>query len=206
MMLRIVAVLRLSSKRAEITREDTGSPVSMYVRTMSAKIWRFRRSWRAARVMTALYSTSYCRNAVKEPSTQVGRGVREQQSTGLLRVVDLRALQLIGVVDVQRLPLGVEVDGGDGCLAMAIAGLLGAAKGQMRLGPNGRRIDINDAGEQIARRAEGAIHVARINRCGKAIGHAISHIDGFVEAADGDHRYDRPKNLLLRDAHFGAAV
>jgi hypothetical protein len=38
MMFRIVAVLRDSSNRFEIAREDTGSPVSMYVRTKSAKI------------------------------------------------------------------------------------------------------------------------------------------------------------------------
>jgi hypothetical protein len=38
MMLRMVAVLRDSSKRLEMAREDTGSPVSMYVRTKSAKI------------------------------------------------------------------------------------------------------------------------------------------------------------------------
>src|SRR6266850_3466997 len=44
----MVAVLRVSSNRFEMAREDTGSPVSMYVRTISAKILRFRRSWRAA--------------------------------------------------------------------------------------------------------------------------------------------------------------
>jgi hypothetical protein len=43
-MLRIVAVLRISSERAEIARDETGSPLSMYVRTMSARIWRLRRS------------------------------------------------------------------------------------------------------------------------------------------------------------------
>ncbi len=56
MMLRIVAVLSVSSKRFEIAREDTGSPVSMYVRTISAIIWRFLRSWSAALLIAALYS------------------------------------------------------------------------------------------------------------------------------------------------------
>jgi len=56
MTLRIVAVLSDYSKPFEMTREDTGSPVSMYARTMSANIWRFRRSWRAEFLIAALYS------------------------------------------------------------------------------------------------------------------------------------------------------
>ena len=56
MMLRMVAVLKVSSKLLEIAREDTGSPVSMYVRTMSARIWRFRRSCSGAVFMAALCS------------------------------------------------------------------------------------------------------------------------------------------------------
>src|SRR5271155_1809929 len=54
--LRIVAVLNISSNRLEIAREDTGSPVSMYVRTISARIWRFRRSCSAGVLIPALYS------------------------------------------------------------------------------------------------------------------------------------------------------
>jgi hypothetical protein len=54
-MLRIVAVLSVSSKRAEIARDETGSPLSMYVRTISAKIWRLRRSWSAAVLIALLY-------------------------------------------------------------------------------------------------------------------------------------------------------
>src|SRR5712664_51356 len=57
-----------------------------------------------------------------------------------LRVVDLGALELIGVVDVQRLPLGVEVDGGDGGFAVAVAGFLGAAERQDSIGADGRCI------------------------------------------------------------------
>ena len=54
MMLRIVAVLSNSSKLLEMAREDTGSPVSIYVRTMPARIWRLRRSWSAAVLIAAL--------------------------------------------------------------------------------------------------------------------------------------------------------
>src|SRR6266446_8564973 len=52
-MLRIVAVLSVSSKRAEIARDETGSPLSMYVRTISAKIWRLRLSLSAADLIGA---------------------------------------------------------------------------------------------------------------------------------------------------------
>ncbi len=56
MTLRMVAVLSDSSKPFEMAREDTGSPVSMYVRTMSARIWQLRRSCSAGCLIAALYS------------------------------------------------------------------------------------------------------------------------------------------------------
>ena len=48
MTFRIVAGLSVSSNRFEIAREDTGSPVSMYIRTRSARTCRLRLSWIAA--------------------------------------------------------------------------------------------------------------------------------------------------------------
>jgi len=47
----------------------------------------------------------------------------------LLRAVDLRLLQFVGVIDVDGLPLGVEVDRADASLAMSIAGGLRATEG-----------------------------------------------------------------------------
>jgi hypothetical protein len=52
----MVAVLSVSSYLFEIARDDTGSPVSMYVRTRSARIWRFRRSCKAGFLIAALYA------------------------------------------------------------------------------------------------------------------------------------------------------
>jgi hypothetical protein len=43
-----------------------------------------------------------------------------------LVVIDLGALQFVGIVDVHRLPFGEKIDGGNGGFAMAVAGLLGA--------------------------------------------------------------------------------
>src|SRR6266436_1796749 len=54
MTLRIVAVLSDSSKPFEIAREDTGSPDSMYTRTMSARIWRTGRGCRGEGGIAAL--------------------------------------------------------------------------------------------------------------------------------------------------------
>ena len=51
------------------------------------------------------------------------------RSVLLLRVVDLGALELVGVIDVKRLPLGVEIDGRDSRFAVAVAGFLCAAEG-----------------------------------------------------------------------------
>src|SRR5437660_12048014 len=46
--------------------------------------------------------------------------------------VDLGALELVGIIDVDGLPVGEGFNGGDGGFAVAITGLLSAAKGQMR--------------------------------------------------------------------------
>src|SRR5713226_4764438 len=127
-------------------------------------------------------------------------------SSDLSGVVDLRALQLVGVIDVDGLPLGVEVDGRDGRFAMTVAGLLGATKRKMRFRADGGRIDVHNTGEEVAHGCEGAIHISRVNRRGQAVGHAIGDLDGLLEASDRNHRDYRAKNLLLRDAHLRMAI
>src|SRR5215471_21356147 len=94
-----------------------------------------------------------------------------------LSVVDLRALELVGIVDVNRLPLGKEIDGGDGGFAMPVAGLLGPAKRQMRFGTDRRCVNVDDSGVKIAGSLEGSVYVARVNRSGEPIGHTISYIN-----------------------------
>src|SRR5579862_2301015 len=47
----------------------------------------------------------------------------------LVFAVDLRLLQLVGIVDINCLPLRVEVDGSNPSLAVSVAGSLGAAEG-----------------------------------------------------------------------------
>ena len=67
-----------------------------------------------------------------------------------LIVIDLRALELVGIIDVHRLPLGEEIDRGDGRFAVAVAGLLRAAEGQVGLCANRRRVYVDNSGVQIA--------------------------------------------------------
>jgi hypothetical protein len=49
-------------------------------------------------------------------------------------LVNLRVLQLVGVVDIHRFPGGVEVQRSCAPFAVAVAGLFRCAEGQMDLG------------------------------------------------------------------------
>src|SRR2546428_11385326 len=64
-------------------------------------------------------------------------------------VVDLGALELVGIVDVDGLPLGKEIDGRNGGFAVAVAGLLRAAEGEVSLCADRRGVHINNSGVEI---------------------------------------------------------
>src|SRR6266700_4616465 len=76
-----------------------------------------------------------------------------------LIVVDLGALEPVGIVDIHGLPLGEKIDRGDGGFAVAVAGLLRTAEGQVGLRANGRRVHVDNSGVEIASGLEGAGHV-----------------------------------------------
>src|SRR5208337_4800009 len=77
----------------------------------------------------------------------------------LLRPVDLRLLQLVGVIHVHRLPLGIEVDGADAAFAVTVAGGLGAAEGKVNFRSDGWRIDVGDSRLKIADRSKRLVHI-----------------------------------------------
>src|SRR5579863_3233740 len=83
---------------------------------------------------------------------------REVQSSlrmtecGLVFPVDLGLLQLVGIIHVDRLPLGIEIDRADAAFAMAVAGCFGAAEGTMHFGADGRGVDVGDARVEVANR------------------------------------------------------
>src|SRR5882762_4992182 len=120
-----------------------------------------------------MYRHSLCRNVGSYPS----------KWEDLFRVVDLGALEFVGVVDVEGLPFGVEIDGGDGGFAVAVAGFLGATEGQVGFGADGWGVDIDDASEQVANGVKCAIDVARVDRGREAIGHAVGYFHGFLQAS-----------------------
>src|SRR6266851_9476251 len=86
--------------------------------------------------------------------------------TSELIVIDLSALELVRIVDVDGLPFGEEIDGGNGGFAVAVAGLLRAAEGQVCFRANRRGVDVDNPRVQIAGGLEGAIHVARVDGSG----------------------------------------
>src|SRR6266849_2082752 len=113
-----------------------------------------------------------------------GRLVAEAREA---RGVNLRALQPVGEVHVERLPLRVEINRRYPGLAVTIAGLLGAAKGQVGLGADGGRVDVDDASVEIAHGLEGPVDVAGVDRGRKAIGHAVRDLERLFEVVGRDH-------------------
>src|SRR5262249_6793447 len=89
-------------------------------------------------------------------------------------VVDLRLLQPSRVIDVDGLPLGEDLDGGRRrSLPVSVAGLFRAAERQVGLRPDGRGVDIGDAGLEVPGRPEGAVHVARVDRRRQAVDRVV---------------------------------
>src|SRR5258708_15574814 len=120
--------------------------------------------------------------------------------------VNLRALETVGIVNVNGFPLREKINRGDGSLAVAIAGLLGAAKGEMRCGADGRGVDVDDARVDVARGVKGLVDVARVNGRGKPEHDAVSDVESFVETIRGKHGNHRTEDLFLGDAHLRAAI
>src|SRR4051794_24328008 len=92
--------------------------------------------------------------------------------------VDLRALQLAAVVDVDALPLGEDVEDLRARLAVAVARGLRAAEGEVYFGADGRGVDVEDARVHLLHRAEGAVDVRGVDRGRQAVAHAVAYLDG----------------------------
>src|SRR5215208_907972 len=105
-------------------------------------------------------------NNASRTASSASRGTKTTslRSTASAGRVDLRLLQLPRVVDVDRLPLGEDVERGLARFAMAVPGVLRAAERQVHLGADRARIDVRDPCFEVAHRAEGGVHVAREDR------------------------------------------
>src|SRR5215472_4896246 len=117
--------------------------------------------------------------------------------------IDLRALQLVGVVDINRFPLRVEVDGAQAAFPMPVAGGLSAAKRQVHFGADRRRVHVGDAGIDITHGQEGLIHIARIDRRREPIGHAVRDLNRLLESVTRDQTDHRAEDLFLGNSHLG---
>src|ERR1700744_3309470 len=109
--------------------------------------WRWLLGWRVLTVVAA------------ERALQLPRLRFLSQS---LSCVDLRSLQAVGIVDVDRFPRGIKIERAGAAFAMPVAGLLHSAKGQMHFSSNGRRVDISDAGFHVPHHLQRQVYVARI--------------------------------------------
>src|ERR1017187_82936 len=120
--------------------------------------------------------------------------------------VDLGFLQLVRVVDVHGLPLGVEIYRANAAFAVAVAGGFGAAEGQVHFGSDCRRVDVGDAGVEVANGGEGLVHIFGVERGRKSVLDAVGDLYGVFEVVAGDDGNDGAEDFFLRDAHLGIDV
>src|SRR5215468_4862744 len=119
----------------------------------------------------------------------------------LRRVVDLRLLQLSGVIDVNRFPFAKYVVHGGAGLTVAIASIFHAAERKMDFSANGGAIDISDSSFDIPHGVESALDIARVNGTGETVGRAVDNFDSLVEALHLDDRKHGAKDFFLRNTH-----
>src|SRR5439155_17823402 len=89
--------------------------------------------------------------------------VRDDISVGALVCIDLRFLEAAGEVHVDRLPFREDVQARDPGLPVAVARVLHAAEGKVDLGPDGRGIDVEDPGLEVAHRPERPFDVTGVD-------------------------------------------
>src|SRR5919205_346240 len=116
--------------------------------------------------------------------------------------VDLGLLEPPRVVDVDRLPLGEDVERGLARLAVPVPGVLRAAEREVHLGADRARVDVRDPSDEVAHRAERLVHVAGEDRRREAVADPVRDAHRLVEVAHGDERGRRAEDLLLRDPHL----
>src|SRR3954470_15303236 len=103
-----------------------------------------------------------------------------RESTALVRStsraefrVDLRPLEMAGVVHVDRFRLGVEVVNLPSAFAVSIAGLFDTPEGKMGFRADRRRVDVRDARIEIGHCPKGRVDVARVQRARESVLHVV---------------------------------
>src|ERR1700675_1324132 len=82
----------------------------------------------------------------------------------LLRAVDLRFLQRVGIIHVHRLPFCVKVNRADAALAMAVARCLRATEWEVNFSADCRSVNVGDASLEVADGRKRFVHVLRVQR------------------------------------------
>src|SRR5258708_12795618 len=85
---------------------------------------------------------------------------------------------------------------------MSVACSFGPAERQMHFRTDRWRIDVRDAGIDIAHGLEGLVYIARINRRRESVLNSIGNLNGVLEVIAENERGDRAEDLLLGNAHF----
>src|SRR5713226_4492516 len=88
-------------------------------------------------------------------------------------LVDRRLARLAGVVHIDRLDLGVELERGRSLLARSDARGLRAAKGKLGLASGRPAVDVDDAGLDVVREAEDRRGIAGEDGGGQPVAHVV---------------------------------
>src|SRR5580700_5762520 len=76
----------------------------------------------------------------------------------------------------------------------------------MHFGTNRWRVDVSNSGIEVTHGCEGSVHVLGVKRGRQSVFDAIRDLDSIFEVVARNDRDHRPKDFLLRDAHFGIDV
>src|SRR5262249_44649252 len=109
------------------------------------------------------------------------------------------AMAFSAQVDPDALRLGVEVEPGHAGLPSEAGSLGAAVRGSGVVEVVG--VDPDRAGLEHAGRAVRFLHVARPDRGAQAIEGIVGLLERLVEIVEGDHRENRPEDLLAGDGH-----
>src|SRR4051812_23625575 len=116
-------------------------------------------------------------------------------------LVNLRLALGPGVVNVDDLELGVEVERDAALLARSNTGALHAAERNLRFTAGGAGVHVRDAGFNAINELENLGHVARVNRGAQPEAHAVGNFDGFFQILHANYGEDGAEYFLLGDAH-----
>src|SRR5258708_3661224 len=121
--------------------------------------------------------------------------------SSVIRSINLCALQAVLVVDIERLPFRVEVDGGRSSFAVAVAGVLGSSKRKLNFSADCGRIHVDNAGFEIPHGPIRLVYISGVDRCREAVLHTVRDLERFVKGVERKQGNDRAEDFLLGDAH-----